>query len=102
MVKILNIKDHKNKFFDILDQTDKSQVGVMTLEAYQQSGGGESHSGDQIVYIIEGKGQIKLDSEVFDVKEGDCLIIKAGTVHQIINNSKQKLFLISVYTPPVY
>ena len=39
------------------------------------------HSGDQILVITEGTGQVANDDEVVDVSEGDVVVIPAGENH---------------------
>ena len=39
------------------------------------------HSGDQILVITDGKGQVANDDEVVDVAQGDVVVIPAGENH---------------------
>ena len=61
-----------------------------TLHRMQGGQAGDYHSHDsqeQAYYFIRGSGQMKLDGEIFDVKEGDAVHFPPKVKHQFINNS---------------
>ena len=59
---------------------------------------GHSHAGQEEVYnFVKGKGQMKIDDEVFPVSEGDVILIEDGKFHQVINNSKENLYFVCVF-----
>lgn len=93
---------HQGEFFKIIGQTDRSQIGVMTLSPGQDSGPEEKHPGDQVVYIISGQAEIEVEEERAQLSAGSACIIPAKTRHHIYNTSSAPLFLLSVYTPPAY
>jgi quercetin dioxygenase-like cupin family protein len=97
-----NINGLKGTFFKLVDQTSLSQIGVMTLQPNQTSGGIDTHPGDQVVYIIEGQGLIVIEEKEYSLGAGGVIIVPANCKHQIINNSKKELFVLSIYTPPAY
>jgi mannose-6-phosphate isomerase-like protein (cupin superfamily) len=59
------------------------------------------NSGDEIYLIIEGSGSMYLGElggsgnvvwePPFNINKGDCFTVGAGTVHQLCNNTDQKL-----------
>ncbi|MCH8235202.1 MAG: cupin domain-containing protein [Chloroflexi bacterium] len=62
-----------------------------TLHRMQGGQAGDYHSHEsqeQVYYFIRGSGQMKLDGEIFDVKEGDAVHIPPKVKHQFINNSE--------------
>lgn len=101
-MKPVNLKGHKGKFFDILQETKLSQIGVMSLKPGQNSGLGGSHAGDQIVYVIEGKAEVTMIDEKFKLTEGMAITIPKDTDHSLANSSDKDLLVLSVYAPPVY
>jgi quercetin dioxygenase-like cupin family protein len=101
-MKSVDILATKDDFFNILAQTELSQVGVMTLQPNQASGGLEAHSGDQIIYCIQGKGVATVEESSVKLHPGILVIIPAHSKHQIKNNSSEILFFMSIYTPPQY
>ena len=42
----------------------------------------------EIYYILEGEGQIELDSKLFDIGPGSSVMIKPGCRHRAIGNFK--------------
>lgn len=49
-----------------------------------------SHDGHiEISYVISGRGQYKIDGEVYDVEEGDIMIFNPGVYHQALAAKSQ-------------
>lgn len=99
---IYRISKEKGKFFEVLGQTPRSQLAVMTIGAGRDSGPEETHEGDQIVYVIEGEADIAIAGEEGKLRAGDAAIIPAGARHHIWNNGESDLFFLNIYTPPEY
>lgn len=58
------------------------------------------HGSAQVI-IIENHEEIDETTYVYDLNEGDAVIIPAGTYHNIINpDSRKNLKLYTIYTPP--
>ena len=63
-----------------------------------KSTSGHNHPGQEEVYhFVKGKGQIKIDDEVFPVSEGDLILIEDGKFHQVVNDSKEPLYFVCVF-----
>ena len=63
-----------------------------------KSTSGHSHAGQEEVYhFVKGKGQMKIDDEVFPVSEGDLILIEDGKFHQVVNDSKEPLYFVCVF-----
>ena len=63
-----------------------------------KSTSGHSHAGQEEVYhFVKGSGMMKIDEEVFDVKEGDVILIEDGKFHQVINNSEDNFYFVCVF-----
>jgi len=59
---------------------------------------GHRHQGQEEVYIFtKGKGQMELDREIFDVCEGDTVLIKDNVFHKVHNNSDLTLKFTCVF-----
>ena len=59
---------------------------------------GHSHTGQEEVYnFVKGKGQMKIENEVFPVSEGDMVLIEDGKFHQVINSSAENLYFVCVF-----
>jgi mannose-6-phosphate isomerase-like protein (cupin superfamily) len=101
-MKKLKINEFKGSFFEILQTTKKSQIAVMTIKPGGDSGADGKHNGDQIVYVIEGEGKIKLPEEELKLSKGELAIIPEKTDHLVINTGKSDLFFLTIYAPPEY
>ncbi|MBI1846466.1 MAG: hypothetical protein HY294_01460 [Candidatus Rokubacteria bacterium] len=44
----------RGRFFEVLQQTERTQCAVMTIAPGAEAGPAEEHAGNQIVYVIEG------------------------------------------------
>lgn len=60
--------------------------------------GRHSHPGDEISYVLEGEGELRVDGEdPRRVKAGEAFVIPAGVVHDALNVGKVPLKLVGVY-----
>ncbi len=63
-----------------------------------KSTSGHSHPGQEEVYhFVTGSGMMKVDDEVFPVKQGDVILIEDGQFHQVINNSDKSFYFVCVF-----
>ena len=63
-----------------------------------KSTSGHTHAGQEEVYhFVRGSGMMKVDDEVFSVKEGDIILIEDGKFHQVINNSEDNFYFVCVF-----
>lgn len=60
--------------------------------------GRHTHPGDEISYVLEGEGELRIDGEdPRRVKAGESFVIPAGTVHDALNVGSGTLKLVGVY-----
>lgn len=52
---------------------------------------------DEIYYVLEGKGEMKINGEIYPVKPGDAILTRTGSSHGITPLEGQELVLIIVY-----
>lgn len=93
----------KNIFFRKVLFTGKhAQLVVMCLQPGEEIGNEVHHNVDQFFRIEEGEAKFILkNKEIHLAKDGDAVIVPAGTYHNIINNSKTKqMKLYTIYSPP--
>jgi mannose-6-phosphate isomerase-like protein (cupin superfamily) len=78
------------------------QLVVMCLQGGEEIGNEVHPDVDQFFRIEEGEAKFVLNnSEEHVVRDGDAVVVPAGTWHNVINQSKYaKLKLYTVYTPP--
>ncbi|HXH12563.1 MAG TPA: cupin domain-containing protein [Alphaproteobacteria bacterium] len=98
----VDIFAHKDGFFRVLQRTSRSQAAVMTIEPGGDAGPEEEHSGDQIIYIVEGEALVRVKDRQYQAGPGTLLTIPAHTPHYVHNPGAQPVFFLTVYAPPVY
>lgn len=112
-MKPIKTKDHKGTFFSVLHTTEKTQIATMTVapggpaRTYPSGTGGDSgayglHDGDQVVYCIEGEGEIEIENERTPLSTSEVCVIPAHHKHKIYNTGSDNLFFLNVYAPPAY
>src|SRR5688572_16663329 len=67
-------------------------VGCSTLEHYH----GRT---EEIYFITAGKGRIRIDAELSDVKAGDAIAILPGKKHKLWNTGQETLSLLCCCAP---
>jgi len=93
----------KNKYFRQVLFTGKyTQLVVMCLQPGEEIGNEVHDTVDQFFRIEEGKAKfVFAGTEEHVVKDGDAVIVPAGTYHNVINMSKKEpLKLYTLYSPP--
>lgn len=97
-----DIFKHKGGFFKILQQTEKTQSGVITIDVGKDTGADDSHPGDQVFYVVEGKAFVRVGDEEAVIGPGMLLTIPAGVHHYVRNEGDVPLFVLTVYAPPSF
>jgi mannose-6-phosphate isomerase-like protein (cupin superfamily) len=52
---------------------------------------------DEVVLVLEGKGELELDGKSFNLAPGDCRVVPAGRSHLVRNVGSQELLLVLSY-----
>jgi mannose-6-phosphate isomerase-like protein (cupin superfamily) len=92
-----------NNFFRKVIFTGKhAQLVLMCLKPGEEIGSEVHETVDQFFRVEKGQaGFILNKTERYVAKDGDAVIVPAGTLHNVINISKTKeLKLYTVYSPP--
>jgi mannose-6-phosphate isomerase-like protein (cupin superfamily) len=92
-----------NNFFrQVLFTGKHAQLVVMCLQPAEEIGNEVHNNVDQFFRIEEGEAVFVFNNtEKHTAKNGDAVIVPAGTYHNVINASKtKKLKLYTVYSPP--
>jgi mannose-6-phosphate isomerase-like protein (cupin superfamily) len=93
----------KNKYFrQVLFTGNHAQLVLMSLKEGEEIGNEVHPKVDQFFRIEKGKFKFVLNNgkESHTAKNGDAVIVPAGTWHNIINVSKGKSKLYTIYSPP--
>jgi len=91
-----------NYFRQVLFTGKHAQLVVMCLQSSEEIGNEVHPDVDQFFRIEEGEAKFVLNNkEIHVAKNGDAVIVPAGTYHNVINNSRtKKLKLYTIYSPP--
>ncbi|MEK7614251.1 MAG: cupin domain-containing protein [Patescibacteria group bacterium] len=101
---VTNIEQESLKnenFRRVLYTAKHSQLVLMSLLPKEEIGE-ETHGHlDQFLRFEAGVGKVVLNGEERKVRDGDAVVIPAGTRHNVINSSNDTpLKLYTVYSPP--
>jgi len=72
-------------------ETELSEVGWNSWRPNLDGPPHKHNDKDQIFYVTDGVGKVKLGDEVYDVKPGDLAYVPAGLVHQTITTTDVRL-----------
>ena len=93
---------------DTIENTDfrhvlysgKLQLVLMSLEPKEDIGQEVHDHVDQFFRFEAGEGKVVTKDDEMTVKDGDVVVIPAGTVHNIINTSAtERLSMYTIYSP---
>jgi len=89
-------------FRQVLFTGKYAQLVVMCLQAGEEIGNEVHPNVDQFFRIEQGEATFVFnENEKHLAKNGDAVIVPAGTYHNVINSSnKKKLKLYTIYSPP--
>jgi mannose-6-phosphate isomerase-like protein (cupin superfamily) len=93
-----------SKRFEILQKTDKSQTGLLTLKTGEWSNelGSVHPVSDQIVLVLSGRMQGEVGEERATLNVGDVLIIPPGVPHRFQNVEEEPCVSFNVYAPAAF
>lgn len=55
---------------------------------------------EEVFYCVSGKGRIKVDDEEAPLEPGVVVYVPPGSLHQLINDGKEVLKVVSAVAPP--
>lgn len=85
-------------FRTVLYTAPHSQLVVMSLLPGEDIGE-EIHELDQFLRVEAGSGVAILNDIEHPIEDGSAIVVPAGTKHNIINKSSEKMKLYTVYSP---
>lgn len=88
-----------DNFRKALATNEHSQLVVMSLNPDENIGMEVHHDVDQFIRVEEGNGKAILNGQEYVVGDNFAIVIPAGTEHDIINESDDKMKLYTVYSP---
>ena len=100
-INISKIKS-STQFDNIYSQllfTDSNKVSSFLIEIKKEVKAHKHLEHAEHVYILEGRGEMKLGADSFKIKKGDLIFIPANTFHSVKTHSKKSLKVISIQAP---
>lgn len=90
-----------NNFFrQVIFTAPHSQLVLMSLKPLEEIGMEVHPENDQFLRFEAGEGKAIIDREEFTFAAGDCVVVPAGSQHNIINTSvSEPLKLYTIYSP---
>ena len=82
-----------------LSKTPQTESMVFTNPPGFNNDHENSHRGDQLIYVIEGKATCRVSGKECEIKAGDFITIPAGAPHTL-RTGAEKLFAVTVFAPP--
>jgi mannose-6-phosphate isomerase-like protein (cupin superfamily) len=89
-----------NNFRKVIYTSKHSQLVLMSLKPKEEIGMEVHHDNDQFFRFEKGIGQVIIDGNKYDVKDGSAIIVPSGAQHNVINTSaKDDLKMYTIYSP---
>ncbi len=82
----------------------RSQAAEMTIAPGDAEGGPSNrhHGADQWLYVVSGKGIVRLNGHSHPLSAGVLLLIERSTAHEVKNTGRSPLRTLNFYNPPAY
>jgi mannose-6-phosphate isomerase-like protein (cupin superfamily) len=102
-MNIRNIRQATD-WFEVLQTSKRTQTAMMTLKPGKSSGSEpEGHKeSDQVLLVLQGEVEGAIAKETVTLREGDVIVIPAGTKHKFTNRSSADAVTFNTYSPPEY
>ncbi|MEE8324081.1 MAG: cupin domain-containing protein [Candidatus Humimicrobiaceae bacterium] len=108
MNQVFNEEDIKKKVFDDrwvkfafgpagLVKTENLNMGITEFSDGKTSLT-HRHNVDEGLYIISGRGSVKIDEETHSIRAGDFINVPRGSDHTMITDQKSKLKIFFVFS----
>jgi mannose-6-phosphate isomerase-like protein (cupin superfamily) len=91
--KILSgLKDSKEDYFVDFLNTKSFEAGIIRLRKDQEDTQ-STHLVDEIYYVIEGEGFIRIDGKNHEIRQGTSIFIEANVKHKFYGNTRDLVIL---------
>lgn len=91
----------ENKSFRrVLYTGEYSQLVLMTLQPSEETGLEVHEDTDQFFRFESGTGQVTVNETLYEVGDGDAVVVPAGAQHNVVNSSAtDSLTMYTIYSP---
>lgn len=100
IIHLGRVTSENGNFRKVLYTASKSQLVAMSIPPGGEIGEETHERVEQILYVMSGHGETRLDGVITPVAAGDVVIVKPGTRHNIRNIGDEALKIATVYVPP--
>ena len=76
------------------------QVVVMSIPPGGEIGEEVHEDTDQVLFLVDGSGQVVLDGEAAAFRAGDLVLVPAGIRHNFVTVGDAPMKIITTYSPP--
>ena len=88
-------------FRQVLYTSAHIQVVLMTLKPGEEIGEEIHNANDQFFRFESGNGKCTINGNVYNVNNGDAIVVPAGAKHNVINTAEAgELKMYTIYGPP--
>ncbi len=87
-------------FRQVLATGRHTQVVVMSIPADGEIGEEVHEENDQLLLLVQGRGNVVLDGETAEFTTGDLVLVPAGTRHNFITAGDEPMKIVTTYSPP--
>jgi mannose-6-phosphate isomerase-like protein (cupin superfamily) len=83
--------------YEVVHRSPGLEVGVYVLVAPEPDTQ-KPHEDDEVYVVLEGRGTLEVEGQVFHVSEGDALFVEAGADHRF--TGYESLAVLVIFTRP--
>lgn len=97
---IESLTQENENFRKVLYTGEKTQLVLMSLKPREEIGEEVHDENDQFFRFEAGQGKVVINETVYEVGDGDVVIVPRGAKHNVINTGEADLKLYTLYSPP--
>jgi mannose-6-phosphate isomerase-like protein (cupin superfamily) len=101
-IDIKKMAKENKAFRKVLDTGKFGQLALISLLKGEDLGDEMHPTVDELYYVVDGEGEIKLNGKTFPFAEHELMIVPAGTRHDIFNTGDKDLKLFAMFTTPIH
>jgi mannose-6-phosphate isomerase-like protein (cupin superfamily) len=99
-VNLEEVTKENTDFRRVLYTGKGSQLVLMCLPPSEEIGTETHHENDQFFRFESGEGRVTINGEIYDVHDGDSVVVPMGAEHNVVNiSSDESLKFYTIYSP---
>ena len=89
-----------DNFREVIATGPHAQVVVMAIPPAGEIGEEVHETLDQVLVIVDGEADTIVEGVATPVRDGELILVPAGTRHNVVNRGPRDLRLYTIYAPP--